>query len=292
VTPAPTPEAAPTVGDDLSVTWLIAGLLILLALVLGALTSLVVPELRRLWKVPASPAAKPAPALPQPKPAPAPAAALAPRRPQAQSRPAPRVLGYATVNGQDQGRDTATASVALLCNYRGWSLLEVVHDHRDPARSLTDRPGLMYAVNALRGGEPSGLVVAHLRDFTNRIADLATLLKWLDEADAFLGAADHELDTSTRAGKSTAAAIIELGLWERRRIADRTRADLVRGRFTPNGGPTDVEIAHQIAAMNGRGLSLRAIADALNIAGIPGPYGHSRWQPTHVKAATEERNRA
>jgi DNA invertase Pin-like site-specific DNA recombinase len=201
------------------------------------------------------------------------------------------VLGYATVNGQDQARDTATASVALLCNYRGWSLVEVVHDRREPGRGLTDRPGLIYAVNALRAGGPSGLVVAHLRDFTSRIADLATLLNWLADADAFLGAADHELDTSTRAGKSTAAAIIELDRWERRRIAERTRADLSRGHFTPNGGPTDVEIARQIAAMNGQGLSLRAIADALNIVGIRGPYGHSRWQPTHVKAATEERHR-
>ena len=65
----------------------------------------------------------------------------------------------------------------------------------------------MYALREIRSGTANGLVVARLRDFTTRIADLATLLRWLGEADAFLGAADHELDTSTRAGKATAKAV-------------------------------------------------------------------------------------
>jgi hypothetical protein len=37
------------------------------------------------------------------------------------------------------------------------------------------------------------------------------------------------------------------------------------------------------------GISLRAIADALNLAGIPGPPGHSRWQAADVRFAAEGR---
>ena len=43
--------------------------------------------------------------------------------------------------------------------------------------------------------------------------------------------------------------------------------------------------------MHERGISLRAITDALNLAGIDGPSGHARWQAADVKAATEEAHR-
>jgi DNA invertase Pin-like site-specific DNA recombinase len=202
------------------------------------------------------------------------------------------VLGYAVVDTEGEEADTATAALALRCAHRGWSLAEVVHDRRDPGRPLGERPGLTYALDTIRSRAAAGLVVARLRDFTGRIVDVATLLKWLDEADAFLGAADHELDTSTRTGRATAGAILELGHWERRRISERTREDLTRGRFTPVGEATRADLTREIAAMHERGLSFCAIADALNLVGIPGPPGHGRWETADVKAATEERTRS
>ena len=44
--------------------------------------------------------------------------------------------------------------------------------------------------------------------------------------------------------------------------------------------------------MHEHGLSFRAIADALNLVGIPGPPGHGRWETADVKAATEARLRS
>jgi DNA invertase Pin-like site-specific DNA recombinase len=192
------------------------------------------------------------------------------------------------VDAEDDGADATTAALALRCAHQGWSLLEVIHDQRDGASRLIDRPGLMHAVNTIRSRRATGLVVARVRDFTHRVTDLATLLKWLADADAFLGAADHELDTSTRAGRGTAAAVIELARWERQRISHRTREDLVRGRFTPADRTTDGDITQQIGVMHDHGLSFRAIADALNLVGVAGPAGHTRWRTADVKAATEE----
>jgi DNA invertase Pin-like site-specific DNA recombinase/peptidoglycan hydrolase-like protein with peptidoglycan-binding domain len=289
VTPLPKLEPGNAVADDVSVTWLLAGLLILLALGLGVLASLLAPKIRRAATTTASAPTEPAPPPQLPAPAPLPAA---PRRRPAFPRTAPRVLGYAVVDPESEEADTATAALALRCTHRGWSLAEVVHDRRDSGRALADRPGLAYALDTIRSRAAAGLVVARLRDFTGRIIDLATLLKWLDEADAFLGAADHELDTSTRTGRGTAGAIIELGRWERRRISERTREDLARGRFTPVGGATRADLTREIAAMHERGLSFRAIAEALNLVGIPGPPRHGRWETADVKAATEETTRS
>ncbi|HEX5622274.1 MAG TPA: peptidoglycan-binding protein [Solirubrobacteraceae bacterium] len=291
VTPLPNVEPGDAVADDVSVTWLLAGLLILLALGLGVLASLLAPKLRRDARTTVSAPTEPTPApqLPAPAPAPVPAA---PRRRPPSPRTAPRVLGYAVVDTEGEDADTATAALALRCTHRGWSLAEVIHDRRDPNRPLGERPGLKYALDTIRSRAAAGLVVARLRDFTGRIIDLATLLKWLDEADAFLGAADHELDTSTRAGRGTAGAIIELGRWERRRISERTREDLARGRFTPADGATRADLTREIAAMHEHGLSFRAIADALNLAGIPAPPRQSRWETADIKAATEESTRS
>jgi DNA invertase Pin-like site-specific DNA recombinase len=202
------------------------------------------------------------------------------------------VLGYATVGPEDDDADAATAALALRCAHRGWSLVEVIHDRREPGGTLAERPGLTYALDTIRSRAAAGLVVARLRDFADRVIDLATLLKWLAEADAFLGAADHELDTSTRRGRGTAGAIIELGRWERRRISQRTRADLVSGRFTPASRATPADLTREIAMMHARGLSFRAIADALNLVGIHGPQSHGYWEIADVKAAAEVRHRA
>ena len=164
----------------------------------------------------------------------------------------------------------------------------MIHDGKQPGNRLAERPGLGYALRQIRSGAATGLVVARMRDFTVRIADLATLLRWLGEADAFLGAADHELDTSTRAGKATARAVIDLGGWERRLISERTRQDLAYGRFTPRNRHPREELNRQIATMHERGISMRAIADALNLADIATPAGRRQWQTTDVRAATEE----
>jgi hypothetical protein len=281
-TPSQTLPAVPEGG--LGVAWLIAGLLLLAALGLGVVAAFLIPELRRRPVQPASapPVLSPAPARPVPGP-------LAPRPRTPAPTTSPRVVGYAMVDAEDNGHDAITAALALRCAHRGWSLVEVVHDRRDSGRRLAERPGLMYAVNTIRSRRATGLVVARVRDFTHRVTDLATLLKWLADADAFLGAADHELDTSTRAGRGTAAAVIELARWERQRVSQRTREDLVRGRFTPADRTTGGDITEQIGVMHDHGLSLRAIADALNLVGVAGPAGHTRWRTADVKAATEER---
>ena len=292
-TTAPAPaEQTPAAAEDHSDRIALAVLLLILALGLGVITGLIGPELRRAMRGPESPRTEPVPPPSAPAPpttvlAPAPAPP-APRRPRPVPQAAPAVLGYAVVESNGHEADNATAALALRCARQGWSLIEVIHDGKQPGNRLAERPGLGYALRQIRSGAATGLVVARMRDFTVRIADLATLLRWLGEADAFLGAADHELDTSTRAGKATARAVIDLGGWERRLISERTRQDLAYGRFTPRNRHPREELNRQIATMHERGISMRAIADALNLADIATPAGRRQWQTTDVRSATEE----
>jgi DNA invertase Pin-like site-specific DNA recombinase len=282
----PAPQHAAGPQDQTGATWLIAAVLLLAALGLGVVAGFLIPELRRAKPARTAPAPAPARVL---SPAPASPAPVPTRpRPRTPARTSsPRVVGYALVEDA-QDTDASTAALALRCAHRGWSLVEVIHDRRDSARRLSDRPGLLHALNTIRSRRATGLIVARIRDFTDRVADLATLLAWVAEADAFLGAADHHLDTSTRVGKDTAGAVIELARFERERIAQRTREDLVRGRFTPADRTNGADITQHIAVMHAHGQSLRAIADALNLVGVTGPAGRTRWRTADIKAATQE----
>ena len=139
------------------------------------------------------------------------------------------VVGYVAVaRGTDRDRelDTGAQIVGSWCEGHGWHLTQLVHDIEPASGRITDRPGLAYALDQIAAGRVAGLVLAHLGDLTRSVTELAQLLQWLDQAEAFMIALDYELDTSTAAGELAAGALIEIGDWERSRIADRTRPGL------------------------------------------------------------------
>jgi peptidoglycan hydrolase-like protein with peptidoglycan-binding domain len=195
--------------------------------------------------------------------------------------PAKPVYGYVTVDAPLHV-DTAIAALAALAARRGWSLEKIVHDREPASGSLADRPALMYALREIRAGAAGGLIVARVRDLTTRFGDLVALVELMTEAGAFVASADRELDTSTGTGLATATAIVELGSWERRPGTPRPRHPT--GRFRSS----DHDLGRRLAAMRDRGIPLRAIADALNLARIPNPSGHTHWRPANVQAATRE----
>ena len=281
-TEAPTdPVPSTTDGDDsVRLTFAMVLIAALLALNAGLLAGFFGPSLLR----------RRSPRAPRPAPTATPAPPPAPPAPEQRPAEGTPVVGYLTAARDHPNADLATSALATLCARRGWSLIKVIHDPRPASGRLADRPGLMYALKEIRDGSASGLVVAHLRDFTASFRDLVAVTEWLTEADGFLAAADDDLDTSTRAGRATAQAIIELGTWERQQVARRTQRDLSTGRFTP--ATREREIGSGIAALRDRGIPLRAIADALNLAGVKTPSGQRRWQPATVKAVAGERSRA
>ena len=208
----------------------------------------------------------PAPPVPQPK---SPRLSLVPR-PNAHAP----VLGYVAI-AREGDLEISARAIGAWCDAHGWSLAKVVHDSL-PARG---RPGLEHALEEIRARRAAGLVLNRLQDFTDSVPALGPLLQWFVDADAFVIALDYELDTSSRPGEVAARALVEVSDWAQ---AQQPRRGAARGAAVAD----DPELAARITAMRAGGMSLQAIADALNDAGVPTLRGGSRWRPSSVQAAT------
>ena len=207
------------------------------------------------------------------------------RRPQALPADPPRpretsrtVLGYIVVDPDTAGAHervaVTTAAIAAWCDARDWHLERVIHDaHRYP----DERPGLAYVMDRINTGSACGIVVRHLSDLADSPADLTQMLQSINEADAFVMAVDEWLDPHLPPGRLSAGALVELSHWRSRRV-DARGPDGLAAQL-----PDVPELRGRVIAMHERGMSLQAIADALNAAGVPTLRGGSHWRPSGVQ---------
>ena len=202
------------------------------------------------------------------------------------------VVGYVAVaRGGDRDREleSTARSIGTWCEGRGWNLVRVFHDIAPAGGRLAERPGLAHVLDQIADGRVAGVVVARLGDLTRSVTELAKLLEWMDRAGAFTIALDYNLDTSTWAGEHAAGALVEIGNWERDRIAGRTQPGLTAIRTSRPARTSvrdDPELSARINRMRAQGMTLQAISDALNAAGVPTLRGGAEWRPSSVQAAT------
>ena len=204
-----------------------------------------------------------------------------------------RVLGYVSV---DQNGDPGAAdmgdqaqSIDSLCRQRGWNLLELVRDTETAGRGSLDRPGLRYAIERVRKGEASCIVVSELSRLGNSASDLSRVLESLTRNDGRLVVMDVGLDTASDAGRVAANSLLQVGTWERRRV-ESTRRELAAARERrAAAGQLAVEdipsLKERILEMRREGMTLQAIADQLNEEGVPTIRGGQLWRPSSVQAA-------
>ncbi len=141
------------------------------------------------------------------------------------------------------------------------------------------RSGLGRALELLSTGAASTLLVGELRTAARSARELVELLDWLDAAGADLVALDVGLDTGARGSRPAVALVREIDRWDRDPGVDR------RPRGRPGVRDRGPERAQRIADLRHRGLSLRAIADALEADGVPTPRGGAHWRASSVQAA-------
>src|ERR687896_46794 len=204
-----------------------------------------------------------------------------------------RVLGYVSVdqNGDPGAVDIGdqAQSIDSLCRQRGWNLLELVRDTETAGRGSLDRPGLRYAIERVRKGEASGIVVSELSRLGNSASDLSRVLESLTRNDGRLVVMDVGLDTASDAGRVAANSLLQVGTWERRRV-ESTRRELAAARARrAAAGQLAVEdipsLKERILEMRREGMTLQAIADQLNEEGVPTIRGGQLWRPSSVQAA-------
>jgi DNA invertase Pin-like site-specific DNA recombinase len=230
----------------------------------------------------------------------------APEPPTKAPQPVPagkavRALGYASANGQ--GKSTAELNAQKRAIHRcaerlGLELVEVVREREPEKGKALDRAGLSYLIERIAAGDASCLVVTGLERLSRSVAELGTIVQWLERNGVRLVAVDLKLDTADPAGRATARALASVAGWERERLSERTRKGLAAARskrHASTGSPAAgdwPDIRKRIAAMRADGMTLQAIADVLNKEGVPTPRGGAEWRPSSVQTAAGYKRRA
>jgi DNA invertase Pin-like site-specific DNA recombinase len=232
-------------------------------------------------------------------PAPAPPAAQPPEPPLPTTRM--RALGYASVPADCEASGTELeaqkAAVELYCKRLDLDLVEVIREREPKTGKALDRGGLSFLIERIAAGDATCIVVSGLHRLSRSVAELGTIVQWLERNEVRLVAVELDLDTSTDAGRNTARAIASVAGWEHERLSERTRKGLAAARakrHASGGGsaPDWESIRKRIATMRADGMTLQAIADTLNAEGVPTQRGGAKWRPSSVQTAAGYKRRS
>jgi DNA invertase Pin-like site-specific DNA recombinase len=165
-----------------------------------------------------------------------------------------------------------------------------------------NRPQLQSALDTVCN-DGGVLVVYSLSRLARSTKDTIAISERLDKAGADLVSLSEKLDTTSAAGKMVFRMMAVLAEFERDQVSERTcsamahkkskgeRVGTVPFGYTLSAdGITLVENADQLRAielihsLKQSGFSLRAIAEALEAAGIATQNGQSKWQHTTVNS--------
>jgi DNA invertase Pin-like site-specific DNA recombinase len=227
------------------------------------------------------------------------------RAPSTRPKPAPaagravRAVGYASVNGEGKSTaelDAQKRAIDRCAERLNLELVEVVREREPEKGKALDRAGLSYLIERIAAGDASCLVVTGLDRLSRSVAELGTIVQWLERNDVRLVAVDLDLDTANPAGRATAHALASVAGWERERLSERTRKGLAAARSKRHAAKGSSagdwpDIRKRIAAMRADGMTLQAIADVLNREGVPTPRGGTEWRPSSVQSAAGYKRR-
>ena len=201
------------------------------------------------------------------------------------------VIGYSRCSTDEQAESGAglaaqRQAIEAECERRGWNLLEIVEDAGYSAGSL-HRPGIEYALKAMRTGKAEALVVSRLDRLSRSTLDFADLIGKSQKKGWAIVVLDIGVDLTAPNGRLVGSVLAAVAAWERDLIAQRTKeamaakkaagATFGRERLIP------VEVAERIRAARDAGKSLRAIADSLNADEIPTVGGGRQWWDSTVR---------
>jgi DNA invertase Pin-like site-specific DNA recombinase len=228
----------------------------------------------------------------------------APRRHRRRARaeaPPGTVVTYLRVSTSEQalsglGLAAQRVTVASYAQRKGLTIVEEYCDEGISAKSLTGRPAALAALEVVRGGKATGLLVAKMDRLSRSVVDGAGLMERAAREGWALHFADLDIDTSTPAGEMAANIIISGSQYERRLISQRTRdalaAKRARGERLGAAPALPMEITRRIVTERREGRTFQAIAEGLMADGIPTARGKDRWFPATIKAVVTSDNAA
>jgi DNA invertase Pin-like site-specific DNA recombinase len=209
------------------------------------------------------------------------------------------VVGYIRVSTEEQagsglGLEAQRAAITAECERRGWTLVETFEDAGASGKSMSGRPALEQALEAVEKGRAGALVVAKLDRLSRSLLDFAGLMQQARRQGWALVALDLGVDTTTPAGEMMANVMATFAQFERRLIGQRTKDALAvkRSQGVRLGRPRllDQEVVDRIVALRAGAASLRAIAETLNEEQVPTAQGGLLWHASTVQAVLTSRS--
>jgi DNA invertase Pin-like site-specific DNA recombinase len=152
------------------------------------------------------------------------------------------------------------------------------------------RPALTDALGRLDRGQADVLVVSKLDRLSRSVLDFAAITEQAKRRGWSVVALDVDVDTTTPTGELVANITSSVAQWERRIIGARTSEAMqaMKARGVRLGRPVDLpdDVRNRIASDREAGLSLRAVAEALNAEAVPTARG-GRWHASTVQAVLD-----
>ena len=200
----------------------------------------------------------------------------------------PLALGYIRVWAGDQVENGASldaqhAALVAKAQMNGWDL-EVVREEGRSAKNITGRPLLVDALARLDRSDADVLLVFRLDRVSRSTIDFLSLDGRARRNGWAITLADASgIDTSHPNGRMVLTMLAAVAQNEREMISLRTREGMAKRKAEgvkfgrPRALPDDVR--QRIARDRANGMTLTAIADALNEEGVPTAHGGRKGVP-------------
>jgi DNA invertase Pin-like site-specific DNA recombinase len=205
---------------------------------------------------------------------------------------AAKVIGYLRVSTEEQavsglGLADQRAVIEAEAVRRGWNDLELKSDEGYSAKNLS-RPAIAEALEMLRKGQASVLVVSKLDRLSRSLLDFALLMETARKQGWEIIVLDLAVDTTTPSGQLMASVMSAFAQYERQLIGARTSAALqqLKAQGVRLGRPRTLPLAvtERVLVERSAGRTLAAIAEGLNQDGVATARGGKCWYPSTVKA--------
>ena len=206
---------------------------------------------------------------------------------------ATKAVGYVRVSTVEQataghGLEIQERAIRNFAESQGYVLVDIIRDAGvSGAKRPEDRPGFKRIIELAKGRKFSMLLLWKFDRLARNLLFSVTTVHDLKEQNGIvLRSVTEPIDTASPTGGMIFAILASFAADERRVITSRTLAGkkekATRGGFAGGAAPlgykrdlkggllideTECEIVYEIARMRTGGLSLRAIAAALNSAG-------------------------
>ena len=203
-----------------------------------------------------------------------------------------RVIGYLRVSTEEQavsglGLADQKAVIEAEASRRGWNDLDFMVDKGFSAKNLS-RPSIATALDELKRGNASVLVVSKFDRLSRSLLDFASLMEKAKKEGWEIVVLDLAIDTTQPSGQLMANVMAAFAEYERQLIGSRTSAALQQRKLqgVRLGRPRTlaVDVTARIVESRNAGRTLQAIADELNAAQVPTARNGSKWYPSTVAA--------